>query len=176
MRKHLLLLLFALFAVTFAFAQVTSSSMSGTIKDGKGETLPGATVRATHLPSGTTYAASTNKDGLFNIPGMRTGGPYRVEITFIGFQRSAFEGITLQLGQPYVLNATLSETGVELQAVNIQGKKNIATARLGANTNINSTQISTLPTFNRSINDFTRLSPQSNGNNGFAGRDNRMNN
>lgn len=176
MKKQLLLLLFSLFAVSFAFAQVTSSSMTGTIKDSKGETLPGTTIIATHIPSGTTYSASTNKDGLFAIPAMRIGGPYRVEISFIGFQKAVFDQITLQLGQPYVLNATLSETGLELKEVSVKGTKNIATARLGASTNIDRKQLATLPTFTRSVNDFTRLSPQSNGGNGFAGRDNRFNN
>ncbi|RYE36635.1 MAG: TonB-dependent receptor [Sphingobacteriaceae bacterium] len=175
MRKHLLLLFFSLFAVTFAFGQVTSSSMTGTIKDAKGN-LPGATVRATHLPSGTVYSAATNQNGLFNLPGMRVGGPYRVEVSFIGQNTATYDQITLQLGQPYVLNATLSDTGLELKEVSVKGTKNIATARLGASTNINRTQLATLPTFNRSVNDFTRLSPQSNGNNGFAGRDNRFNN
>ncbi|MGI4022423.1 MAG: carboxypeptidase regulatory-like domain-containing protein [Janthinobacterium lividum] len=175
MKKYLLLISF-LFTLKFASAQVTSSSMTGTIKDPKGETLPGTTVIATHLPSGTTYSAATNKDGLFNIPGMRVGGPYRVEITFIGFQKAIVDQITLQLGQPYILNTTLSETGLELKEVSVSATKSISTARLGASTNINRTQLATLPTFTRSVNDFTRLSPQSNGNNGFAGRDNRFNN
>lgn len=180
MRKNLLLLLFIFcltqLCCTSIFAQVTTSSITGTVKDAKGLTLPGATVIATHLPSGTVYSAATNKDGLFNLPGMRIGGPYKVSISFIGQTTANFEQITLQLGQPYVLNATLADTGVELAAVNVTSRKNIATARLGASTNVNRTQLATLPTFTRSVNDFTRLSPQSNGNNGFAGRDNRFNN
>ncbi|RYE22691.1 MAG: TonB-dependent receptor, partial [Sphingobacteriaceae bacterium] len=175
MRKHLLLVFFSLFAVTFAFGQVTSSSMTGTVKDARGN-LPGATIRATHLPSGTVYSAATNQDGLFNLPGMRVGGPYRVEISFIGENSVAYDQITLQLGQPYVLNATLSDTGLELKEVSVKGTKNISTARLGASTNIDRKQLATLPTFTRSVDDFTRLSPQSNGGNGFAGRDNRFNN
>ncbi len=175
MRKRLLFLLFSLFTVTFALAQVTSSSMTGTVKDAKGN-LPGATVRATHIPSGTVYSAATNQDGLFNLPGMRVGGPYKVEISFIGQNTVTFDQITLQLGQPYVLNATLLDTGLELKEVSVTGTKNIPTARLGASTNIDRKQLATLPTFTRSVNDFTRLSPQSNGGNGFAGRDNRFNN
>ena len=175
MRKHLLLVFFSLFAVTFAFGQVTSSSMTGTVKDARGN-LPGATIRATHLPSGTVYSAATNQDGLFNLPGMRVGGPYRVEISFIGENSVTYDQITLQLGQPYVLNATLSDTGLELKEVSVKGTKNISTARLGASTNIDRKQLATLPTFSRSVDDFTRLSPQSNGSNGFAGRDNRFNN
>lgn len=106
MRKFLLLSLLCFFTTMHVFAQVTSSSMSGTIKDDKNVTLPGATVKATHLPSGTVYAVITNKDGLFSIPGMRTGGPYKVEISFIGFSKSTYTDITLQLGQPYIILKT----------------------------------------------------------------------
>ncbi|MFD0764722.1 carboxypeptidase regulatory-like domain-containing protein [Mucilaginibacter lutimaris] len=174
MRKHLLLSIIFLFTAVVAFAQVTSSSMSGTIKDAKGVTLPGATIKATHLPSGTVYTAASNKDGLFNIPGMRVGGPYTVEVSFIGFNKATASDITLQLGQPYIFNSTLSETGLELQAVNITATRRISTAKAGASTNVNRTALSTLPTFSRSITDFTRLTPQSSGSS-FAGRDARLN-
>jgi hypothetical protein len=174
MRKHLLLLIIFLFTAVATFAQVTSSSMSGTIKDAKGITLPGATIKATHVPSGTVYSAASNKDGLFNIPGMRVGGPYTVEISFIGFNKATMTDISLQLGQPYLLNATLSETGLELQAVTIKASRKITTAKAGASTNVNRTALSTLPTFSRSITDFTRLTPQSTGSS-FAGRDARLN-
>jgi hypothetical protein len=174
MKKTLLLALFFLFAAAATFAQVTSSSITGTIKDTKGEALPGVTVKATHTPSGTVYATSTNSNGLFNIPGMRVGGPYNIELSFIGFTKSSFSDIILQLGQPYVLNATLSQGGVELGAVTVTGTKRIATAKQGASTNINRTQLATLPTFSRSVTDFTRLTPQSTGTS-FAGRDSRFN-
>jgi hypothetical protein len=174
MRKYLLLLFFTLFTAGIAFAQVTSSSMSGTIKDAKGITLPGATIKAVHVPSGTVYTAATNKNGLFNIPGMRVGGPYAVEISFIGFNKATFNDITLQLGQPYILNGELSETGLQLQQVTITSSRRIASAKQGATTNINRTALATLPTFSRSITDFTRLTPQSTGTS-FAGRDARLN-
>ncbi|QQL50979.1 TonB-dependent receptor [Mucilaginibacter ginkgonis] len=175
MRKHLLLLIIFLFTTIATFAQVTSSSMTGTIKDEKGETLPGATVTATHVPSGTVYSAATNKDGLFNLPGMRVGGPYTVTVSFIGYAKSTLENITLKLGEPYIVNLRMSVTGVTLQTVNIVSSKKIVSAKSGATTNINRTAIQTLPTFNRSITDFTRISPQSNGGSSFGGRDARLN-
>jgi hypothetical protein len=174
MRKHLLLLIISLFTAVVSFAQVTSSSMTGTIKDAKGITLPGATIKATHIPSGTVYSAASNKDGLFNIPGMRVGGPYTVEVSFIGFNKATVSDITLQLGQPYIFNTTLSETGLELQAVTVTSSRRVVTAKAGASTNVNRTALSTLPTFSRSITDFTRLTPQSTGQS-FAGRDARLN-
>jgi hypothetical protein len=105
---------------------------------------------------------------------MRVGGPYTVDISYIGFSKATYTDIVLQLGQPYILNATLTQGGVELGAVTVTGTKRIATAKQGASTNINRTQLATLPTFSRSITDFTRLTPQSTGTS-FAGRENRLN-
>lgn len=174
MRKSLLIFLFFLFTTVAAFAQVTSSSVSGSVKDAKQGPLPGASIKAVHVPSGTSYSAVSNKDGLFNIPGMRIGGPYTIEVSYIGFNKSTTTDIVLQLGQPFILKAVLSDGGVQLEAVSIKGTKRITTAKSGASTNISSKQLSTLPTFSRSITDFTRLTPQSNGTS-FAGRDSRTN-
>lgn len=173
--KFSLLLTMLLLTALTTLGQVTTSSMSGVIKDSKGETLPGATISATHLPSGSVYSGVSNKDGLFTIPAMRVGGPYKVEVSYIGFSKTVYNDITLALGQQYILNVKMQGGGIELSAVTVIGKKDVTTARLGASTNINRTAIATLPTFSRSITDFTRLTPQSSGTS-FAGRDNRLNN
>lgn len=174
MRNSLLIFFLFLFTTSVTLAQVTSSSVSGSIKDAKGGPLPGASVRATHLPSGTVYTAASNKDGLFNIPGMRIGGPYKIEVSYVGFNKSTYSDITLELGQPFTLKAVLSDSGVQLETVSITGTKRIVSAKSGATTNINATALATLPTFSRSITDFTRLTPQSTGTS-FAGRDSRSN-
>ena len=68
-------------------AQITTSALTGkvSIKDTKEEVI-GATVQVVHEPSGTRYTAVTNVDGRFTIQGMRTGGPYVVTVSYIGFQ------------------------------------------------------------------------------------------
>ena len=71
--KLTLSILMLLFTAISALAQVTTSSISGLVKDSKGETLPGASLSVTHLPSGTSYSAVTNKDGLYRIPALRVG-------------------------------------------------------------------------------------------------------
>lgn len=163
---------------TQAYAQVTTSFMSGKITDDKGEALIGATVLATHTPSGTRYGTTTNVDGSFNISSLRTGGPYTVEVSYTGYGTLKLDDITLLLGQTYILNLSMSETAVELTGIEVFAtRSNILNSnRTGAATNINATQINALPTIARSINDFTRLTPQAQAGNGFAGRDGRYNN
>jgi hypothetical protein len=175
MRKHLLILFISLFTTAIAFAQVTTSSISGIIKDSKGETLPGATIKATHEPSGTTYSTVTNINGRFTLPGARIGGPYTITVSYIGYQTATYTNIELKLGEPYLLNAVMTQGAGTLKEVTVIGGKQINVARAGESTNINSRMLTTLPAINRSIVDFTRLSPLANGTS-FGGRDSRLNN
>lgn len=110
--KHFaLVMLTALLALALP-AQVTTSSIGGTIKDDRNIALAGATVEAVHEPSGTTYRTVTKSDGKFNIFGMRVGGPYRITITFVGFKKETYNDVYLQLGTPLNLDAALvSEAG-----------------------------------------------------------------
>ena len=78
-------------------AQVTTSTLSGKVVDANGEAVIGATVQATHMPSGTHYGTITNMDGLYTIQGMRTGGPYKVEISYIGYQTVNYPDVTYNL-------------------------------------------------------------------------------
>ncbi|MEC5143321.1 carboxypeptidase regulatory-like domain-containing protein [Chitinophaga sp. 212800010-3] len=177
MRLRKLLSTFSLLLVSIiTFGQVTTSSMTGSIRDDKNEGLIGATVKATHMPSGTVYGTVTRADGNYTIPGMRIGGPYKVEISYIGYQTKVLEGINLSLGEAYVINEKLT-SGQNLQTVNIVGERSarLGQNKTGASTVINTRQLSTLPTVSRNITDFTRLTPQANGNN-FGGRDGRYNN
>ncbi|WP_343704028.1 TonB-dependent receptor [Chitinophaga sp.] len=162
--------------VSGVFAQVTTSGITGNIKDKDGQPLIGATVKATHQPSGTVYGTVTQPSGNFNIQGMRVGGPYKVEISFIGYEPKVLEGITLLLGESYVVNERLGTSDRQLSEVVIAGIKSpiLNNERTGASTNVNARQLNSLPTVSRSLTDFTRLTPQANGNS-FAGRDNRFN-
>ncbi|SEG05064.1 Carboxypeptidase regulatory-like domain-containing protein [Xylanibacter ruminicola] len=177
MQKRLLFLVAMMLTLSLtAMAQITTSSMAGkvTLDDQNGEEVIGATVVAIHEPSGTRYTAVTNTSGRFAINGMRTGGPYEVTVSYIGFQPKTVKGITLQLAETYNLSVWLSEDATELAEVVISGKASkFAAEKTGAATNINSQQITNLPTVSRSITDVTRLSPYGGNGMSFAGADGR---
>ncbi|HCM19430.1 MAG TPA: TonB-dependent receptor, partial [Porphyromonadaceae bacterium] len=166
-----LLVAFFLMIVTVMQAQVTTSSMSGRVTGGQ-EAVIGATVIATHEPSGTTYGTVTNMEGRFNLNGMRVGGPYSVKISYIGYGTSTTSNITLSLGENYVLNVVLSEEATSLDEVVVTATRTkFTTERTGAVTNITNSQIVNLPTVSRSIIDVTRLSPYGGNGMSFAGTD-----
>ena len=156
-------------------AQVTTSNLSGTVTASDGKKTSGATIKATHVPSGTVYTANANAAGAFNLPNMRVGGPYRVEIASGSDAPIVYEDIYLELGQPFVVNPVFGEKTANIAEVVVTGNRSRNVNKTGAATNIGQKQIQDLPQSSRSITEFTRLTPQANGNS-FAGRDARYNN
>ncbi|MBB6612887.1 TonB-dependent receptor [Pontibacter sp. Tf4] len=172
-----LCLLFTL-QVQLALGQgTTTAALNGTIKDPSGTPLPGATIIAVHNPTNTQYVATTNTDGYYNIQNMRVGGPYTVRTSYVGYQEQRSEGINLALGQTTRVDFTLSESSRELSEVEVIGERNdvFNQDRTGAATNVSREQLETLPTLSRSLQDFTRLTPQASGNS-IGGSNNRYNN
>jgi outer membrane receptor for ferrienterochelin and colicin len=185
MMKRLLMCVFV-FAMTIcgqqAFSQgVTTAAMSGIVTDDKGEGIPGANIIAIHTPSGTQYGTVTRADGRFTMPGMRVGGPYTITSSFVGYGEQKQDGIFLDLGQAFTINFNLKDANVQLSEVQITADRNsiISSDRTGAATNVSREKIQALPTINRSLADYTRLTPQNGGagnSQSFGGRNGLYNN
>src|SRR5687767_2493727 len=81
---------------------VTTGNIVGVVVDAQKQPVEGASVIAIHLPSGTSYEATTRADGRFSLPGMRVGGPYSVTVAYVGtgnaFEPSTQDNITVTLG------------------------------------------------------------------------------
>ncbi len=163
---------------------VTTSSIDGKVTDLSSEPLPGASILATHIPSGTTYGAATDFNGFYRISGMRTGGPYKIAITYIGFNDDIKENVFLSLGQTERISSKMAEATTALDEIVItaSGEGIFSSNKTGTSTNISQRDISTIPAAARSIADFVRITPQaqlSEGNDGFsisfAGQNNRYN-
>jgi hypothetical protein len=180
MRKFLLFIL--LTGITFFISKnvsaqgVTTASVNGIVSDNKGP-IPGATVSIIHVPTGTVYSTVTRTDGRFNLPNLRVGGPYTFKVTFIGYKDNVQENITLSIGQDQKLDTKLTDNTTALGEVVIRGSqgKVINSSRTGARETISRNQIENLPTINRSLADFTKLTPSANGLS-FGGRSSNFNN
>lgn len=176
-----ILLFITLMGLQFTtYAQgVTTSAMNGKVVDSKGDPLPGANIIATHTPSGTQYGTTTRLDGKYNLNGLRTGGPYSITVSFVGYKSQSYEVQTLQLGQNLKVDYTLYEEALELGELTVLGEKNniLSSNRTGAGQNVSAKDIELIPTISRSFGDFAKLSPQVSGNSSsVASRNNRYNN
>ena len=84
---------------------------------------------------------------------MRAGGPYKVEVSYVGYQSVVYKSINLQLGENYVLDANLKESTELLDEVVITASKssNMKSDRAGAVTNVDAARMSEVPTVSRSM-------------------------
>lgn len=159
-------------------AQITTATLSGKIGSESEGGLLGATVTATHNPSGTFYGVTTLDDGSYYIPNMRVGGPYSVSVSYIGYKEETINDIYLSLGQRFPLNITMKQKGVLVDEVVISGEIDpiLNGERTGAETTINRNLLDNLPTISRSAADYTRLNPMAAEGGSFAGRNDQFNN
>ena len=145
-----------------AFAQVTTSSMSGKVSDDKG-VLPGATVIAVHQPTGSQYFAVTDLKGYYRLNNITAGGPYKLTVSCLGYTDAIITDINVALSDNAVIDVTLTEESLSLEAVTVSAESrtsNMRSDRAGALTALNSKQIMNVPTVSRSMNDLLKQTPQ----------------
>ena len=166
------------FMVSTAIAQITTSGVKGLIK-ANGEDVIGATITVTHVPTGAVYRSVTNSVGRFTIQGMRAGGPYTVEISYIGFKTKEIKNVTLKLGEMSDLSTQLEEDAHALGEVVVKGKLGLDASKTGAATSYSAKDIANMPSISHSIGDITRMNPMvsvsQSGAMSFAGVNNRYN-
>ncbi|HET7705828.1 MAG TPA: carboxypeptidase regulatory-like domain-containing protein [Thermoanaerobaculia bacterium] len=186
LRNLFLMAVCALLAIVpAAQAQVTSGNIAGTVLAADGSALPGVTVEVVHTPTGTRYSAVTDMNGRFIIPNVRVGGPYTVTSSLEGFRRSELGNISVPLGGTAEVPVRLQLEAVsEAITVTAVADDVINPNRSGSTSAVSEEQIESLPTVNRTLQDFARTNPytnvdpqdQSATRMSIAGKSNRYNN
>jgi hypothetical protein len=176
--KKLLSLFLAVILSVTLMAQETTSEIQGVVSDGK-NLIAGAIVTAIHTPSGTKYVTTSRKDGRFNLPNVKIGGPYEISVSFVGFKVEKQSNIFLSLGQDYKADFALQTEAKVLNEVIVTTKgkqdKVFNSNHTGSQEVITREQLDRLPTTNRALSDFTKLTPTANGL-AFGGQSNQYNN
>ena len=179
MKKTILSLLLLLVVGVSGFAQVTTSTISGIVKTEKGETLPGATVQVVHVPTGTKYGASTNLSGKYVVPAVRVGGPYKVIVSFVGFNQNEQSDVNTSLGVTTNIDVVLVESSTSLKEVVVTGggrNSTFSKERTGASQQFSRRELQAIPiTGARTIDGITKYNPFGNGSS-FGAQDSRLNN
>ena len=142
----------------FMMAQVTTSSLSGTVTNSAGEPLPGASIKVTHVPTGTVYSTSARSGGNFDISNMNPGGPYTIVTTFVGFETNTKTDIFLALGESQKLDISMGNKADQLSEVVVATTR--ANRSSGAETVISRDKMANIPTVGRNLQDYLRATPQ----------------
>ena len=125
----------ALVCAVEAHAQVTSSSVRGTVVGTDGIAVSGAEVTVTHVPSGTTKTTTTSAGGLYVENGLRVGGPFQITVSAAGYEPQTVENIFLQPGPAEQININLPAL-VAGDAIRVVGQ---ALDRIDINNGVGST-------------------------------------
>src|SRR5678810_596262 len=99
-----------------AVAQTDTGEISGVVRDTQGGVLPGVTIVAAHLESGTRIERVTDGEGRYFLPSLRTG-TYTLTADLEGFRRTIRSGLTLRLGQTLAIDFELEPGGVSEEVV-----------------------------------------------------------
>ena len=170
--------LLSLFVTITSFGQITTSTLSGVVKNEKGEVLVGATVHAVHQPTGSEYKSSSNKSGFYTIPAVRVGGPYVIHVSYVGYKKNEVTDINTALGLTTNVNVVLIDDSKSLKEVVVVGIKNnvFSKDKTGASQQFGRRELQTIPiTGARTIDGITKYNPFGSGSS-FGAQDSRLNN
>lgn len=121
-----------LFVCAGAFAQTSTTRISGTVLDASGAVVPRATVTLTNDATGVAERQETTDAGLYSFPSV-PAGTYTLKVEAAGFRTAVRGGVVLQVNTPVNLDVTL-EVGAPTESVVVSASAEIlqtASATLG---------------------------------------------
>jgi len=154
-----LFLVLALFVMSgsFAYAQLTSSALVGTVAGPDG-LVPGATVVVRDNKTGNEVTTVTNKEGSYRVPNLEVG-TYTVTITAPGFKTFSAQEVKIDISKDYSLAARLDVGGVEETVTVTAGAEIINSVDGEVNSTVSRRQLDDLPSLGRNPLNFVTLQP-----------------
>lgn len=151
-------LTFALALPALAQTDVTTSRISGTVRDIDGGALPGTTVETKNLETGLTSTGTSRSDGFYQIINLPTG-KYSVTATLSGFRAGVRPEVRLDIGTAATLDFKLSLGTSE--SVTVAGTApTVEVTNTSASTTIQTEQLKALPMNGRNYQDLILLTPE----------------
>ncbi|HLJ45717.1 MAG TPA: carboxypeptidase-like regulatory domain-containing protein, partial [Bryobacteraceae bacterium] len=138
------LAILALLTSSFAFAQLSTSLIQGTITDSSGAPVPNAKVVATLANTDTNYSTVTNQSGNYVIPDVRPG-EYSISAEARAFKRAVRTGVVIEVNQYAHIDLTL-QVGEVSQSVEVSANAtNIDTYTSSINETVDLHRVEDLP-------------------------------
>jgi hypothetical protein len=163
--RRFLWLAFALLAIPCSLIGqgITSSGIDGYVVDRETKRpVDGATIVATHEPTGTRVETVTGAKGYYSLAGLPPGGPYTVVASGDSFRSETRSDILLDLGRSTTVGFEVSQEVVELAEFSVVGQRDatFGTGKLGTGTDFSDDDVATIATVRRNVQDIARLDPR----------------
>src|SRR5579871_1488002 len=144
--------LFGLFVCLSAavYAQTTTGSVSGTVTDPNGASVPGAKVVAADRASGRSYTATTTEAGVYVLPVLPVG-TYTITIEHAGFKKTIQTDVEVRVALRETIDVRM-EIGEVQQSVQVAAEVPLLeTTAPERGQNLSPQFLSNLPLFNGSL-------------------------
>ncbi|MBZ5857289.1 TonB-dependent receptor [Flavihumibacter profundi] len=171
----------------FCLSQETNSQLTGRVKSGLLEPLPGASVTIINETTNNTFVTQTRNDGQFFLADLRPGGPYTIIISFVGFEPLKKSNLFLafnstshffEQGSGELFEYVLYKNPTQLPEAVVTAPPRSGNAP-GTELTISQNLMAALPSISRNLQDYIRMVPQSKVNGdgmiSLAGQNNRFN-
>src|SRR5881296_299412 len=151
-----IVVLIALGTTSLSFAQTSTATILGTVKDTSGALIPGVSIMVKHTESGLTRSAVSGERGAYNVPLLPVGA-YELTTTMPGFKQVVRSGINLVVGQEAVVDLTL-EVGAAAEQITVSEEAPLVNTTTSSTSGvITEQQVKELPLNGRSFDQLILL-------------------
>ena len=149
---------YSCFFAGVALAQVTTGTISGTVKDSSGAVVPGSTVTVKNVDTQAARKVITDAAGAYRASQLPLGN-YEITAESQGFHKAVRSGVVLTVGREAVVDFAL-EVGAVTQAVTVTGEAPLVESTNSTIANLVSEKtMMDMPLNGRSFTDLTALAP-----------------
>jgi len=154
----LLVVFFAVFVTAAAWAQVSTSSITGTVQDASGAVIPGAKVIVTNEATGASFETTSTSAGTYEVQALKPS-LYTIKVSKSGFQTFNSVHNVLAVGAPLVVNATV-KVGAASEIVQVESTyERIETTNATISDVVTSKELKELPLNGRNPLNLITLEP-----------------
>src|SRR5881396_839699 len=141
---------------SLSFAQTSTATILGTVKDTSGALVPGVSITVKHTESGLTRTVVSGERGAYSMPLLPVGA-YEITTTMPGFKQAVRTGINLVVGQEAVVDLTL-EVGAAAETVTVSEEAPLVNTTTSSTSGvITEQQVKELPLNGRSFDQLITL-------------------
>jgi hypothetical protein len=152
-------LVFGLAGTALAQTDVTSTRISGTIRDADGGALPGVTVEVKSLDTGRVVQAVTDSRGFYRVVNLETGN-YAITCSLAGFANAGRSDIRLVLGSSPTIDFTM-QLAKATESITVTSEVPLVeVTKTSASTTVPTEQLKSLPLAGRDFLNMVLLTPE----------------